>query len=90
VVFFDWTRKFGIKAKIRNARLYRQQPASGTQPASDEGAEEAAQAAENSLVTIQPQKDADIFRAGGVASFMNEYGIILSFVRICAMRECCD
>jgi hypothetical protein len=90
VVFFDWTRKFGIKAKIRNARLYRQQPASGAQPASDEGAEEAAPMAETGLVTIQPQKDADIFRAGGVASFMNEYGIILSFVCVCPVRHRCD
>jgi hypothetical protein len=65
-MFFDWTRKFGIKAKIRNARAYL--PAASL---------------------IIHQKDTDVFRAGGVASFMNEDGIILSFVSLTLRHPVC-
>jgi hypothetical protein len=70
-MFFDWTRKFGIKGKFRNARAYR----------TIETTEEAGEGATSQTSTlIMHQKDTDVFKAGGVASFMNEYGIILSFV----------
>jgi hypothetical protein len=71
-MFFDWTRKFGIKAKIRNARAYLPERNSDDQAAS----------------LIIHQKDTDVFRAGGVASFMNEDGIILSFVSL-TLRHLC-
>ena len=81
--FLDWTRKYGIKAKVRPARAYSAASSSAAN-SNASGTSTNAGTPDDSSVrpdqTILHQSDTALFKAGGVASIMNEHGIILAFV----------